>query len=443
MPTLDTETIFDSAGTLIVVFDNQGKIQRFNRSCENITGYLETEVQGQCAWDFLLLPAERRAMQAIFERLIGGQTNAYSRTTWLSRSGEQHVIAWSNTVLTDAQGQVEFVISSGIDVTEQHKSQRQLEGQYRQSHLLAEITREVAQASDIKEILQTTVIEVQGLLGCDRVLILKVSAPSAAPSQLSAAIPAEAVIDPQHSLCSPYHVGTSVYNPESNPLLSTTYIDHYRQQSVSVIDTTAGLGAAPEILAILEALSVKSELVVPILTQSRPPAQDQKQHQPQNQPQNNFWGLLIAHQCHQPRRWSPLEIDLMQQLASQIGVAINHAELLDHLEELVDARTAELTEANQQLRQEMRERQKSEVAMRRSEKQLRLVTNALPALVGYIDTYHRYRFNNYAYETWYGIPYQQIKGRQVNDIVSPEVYQQMLPYLEQALTGERVTYEAE
>ena len=104
---------------------------------------------------------------------------------------------------------------------------------------------------------------------------------------------------------------------------------------------------------------------------------------------DNFWGLLVAHQCVQQRRWSPLEIDLMQQLANQIGVAIDHAQLLEHLEELVAERTAELTGTNQQLRREMNERIKTEGALRRSENQLRLITNALPVLVAYIDVYHR------------------------------------------------------
>ena len=213
-----------------------------------------------------------------------------------------------------------------------------------------------------------------------------------------------------------------------------------------MIDTTAGPGIAPAIVDILTQLSVTAELVVPIRIQAQLYARTQARsyrQSPPKQAKNYTWGLLIAHQCGPSRRWSPLEIDLMQQLASQIGVAISHAELLEHLEDLVAERTAKLTESNQQLRQEMRDRTHAELALRRSENQLRLVTNALPALVAYIDTYHRYRFNNYAYESWYGIPYQQMTGRQVCDIVAPEVYQQMLPYLEQALAGEKVTYETE
>jgi two-component system, OmpR family, sensor histidine kinase VicK len=438
MAILDADTIFDTAGTLMVVFDRQGKIQRFNRTCERMTGYSEAETKGHLAWDFLLIPAERLAMQGIFKRIISGQTNPYSRNTWLDKGGSPHVIAWSNTVINSAEGQVEFVIASGIEVTEQHKHQRQLEGQYRQSHLLAEITREINQSLELPEILNTLVKAVQELLGCDRVIILQDAAPNPVhthspkliehPSQTrpfqGPKLIAEAVTDPIHSL-KPLD-GTE---NSGNPLTDTAlYLHHYRQQSLSITHTTAGLGASPDILAILKAISVKSELVVPIVA---------------TQATNRFWGLLIAHQCTQSREWSPIEIDLMQQLAGQIGIAINHAELLENLEELVNARTAELTASNQQLRREMNERQKTELALRRSEQQLRLVTNALPALVAYIDIYHRYRFNNYAYESWYNIPYQQIRGRQVCDIVSIEVYRQMLPYLEQALAGEKVTYEVE
>ena len=203
-----------------------------------------------------------------------------------------------------------------------------------------------------------------------------------------------------------------------------------------------GPGVAPEIVAVLEQLSVKSELTVPILISGQS-GQSSQPDQAELSGDEAFWGLLVAHQCTQSRRWSPLEIDLMQQLANQIGVAINHAQLLELFEDLVAERTAELTGTNQQMRREMNERIRTETALRRSEKQLRLITNALPALVAYIDVYHRYRFNNYAYETWYSIPYEQIKGRRVSDIVSLSVYQQMLPYLEQAVSGEKVTDEAE
>lgn len=104
---------------------------------------------------------------------------------------------------------------------------------------------------------------------------------------------------------------------------------------------------------------------------------------------------------------------------------------------------AELRAKNKLLQRQLLNQESIAANLSRHEHQMRLVVDALPALVSYIDTHHRYRFNNYAYELWYNLPYQQIKGRQVGDIVSLPVYRKMLPYLEQALTGEKVTYEIE
>ena len=104
---------------------------------------------------------------------------------------------------------------------------------------------------------------------------------------------------------------------------------------------------------------------------------------------------------------------------------------------------AELVAQNRRLKRQLTAKENVEVNLRRHERQLRQVINALPALVAYIDTHHRYQFNNYAYERWYELPYQQIKGRQVMDVVSLPIYHKMLPYLEQALAGESVSYEME
>ena len=108
-----------------------------------------------------------------------------------------------------------------------------------------------------------------------------------------------------------------------------------------------------------------------------------------------------------------------------------------------EQRIAELMASNRQLKRKLAAAEGICSKLRRHEHQMRLVVDALPALVAYVDTHHRYRFNNYAYERWYGLPYQQIRGRQVSDIVSLSVYRKMLPYLEQALVGETVSYETE
>jgi PAS domain S-box-containing protein len=86
------------------------------------------------------------------------------------------------------------------------------------------------------------------------------------------------------------------------------------------------------------------------------------------------------------------------------------------------------------------ERKEIEEALRRSEEQLRLITDALPVLISYVDSRQRYRFNNKAYEEWYGISRTDLYGMHMKDLLSKEKYAEIKPYIEQALDGEQVEF---
>jgi two-component system CheB/CheR fusion protein len=75
-----------------------------------------------------------------------------------------------------------------------------------------------------------------------------------------------------------------------------------------------------------------------------------------------------------------------------------------------------------------------------SEAHLRLIADALPALVAYIDPQHRYLFANAAYERWFGKPPAEIVGRTIVDVAGAETYAAVRPQLERAFRGETVRY---
>jgi len=50
--------VLSTAGALVVVLDRQGRIVRFNRACEKLTGFSSREVESKCFWDHFLLPDE-------------------------------------------------------------------------------------------------------------------------------------------------------------------------------------------------------------------------------------------------------------------------------------------------------------------------------------------------------------------------------------------------
>jgi hypothetical protein len=72
----------------------------------------------------------------------------------------------------DTAGAVEYVIGTGIDVTEQRQAEQTLVRQYQQTQLLSEMTRRIRESLEIGEILHTAATEARELLDCDRVFII-------------------------------------------------------------------------------------------------------------------------------------------------------------------------------------------------------------------------------------------------------------------------------
>ena len=69
------------------------------------------------------------------------------------------------------------------------------------------------------------------------------------------------------------------------------------------------------------------------------------------------------------------------------------------------------------------------------------VVDNLPMLIAYVDAEQRYRFNNMAYEGFFGLKPSEIYGKTMRELLGEPAYQAAHPYIEQALAGEAVTFE--
>ncbi len=87
------------------------------------------------------------------------------------------------------------------------------------------------------------------------------------------------------------------------------------------------------------------------------------------------------------------------------------------------------------------ERKDTEQRIRLSENQLRLVTNAVPALISYVDSSERYRFVNQQFHEWIGEAGDNVVGKSVRDVFDPTTYKILKPRIDQALSGQQVTFE--
>ncbi|MGD0544377.1 MAG: PAS domain S-box protein [Candidatus Acidiferrales bacterium] len=116
--------ILDTVGALIVVLDPQGRIVRFNRACEQTTGYRFEEVCGKYVWDLFLMPEEVDNFKAISSQSTSDQRARDCETYWLTRDGIPRLISWSGTVLAGKSGARSNVIVTGIDITERKRLEK-------------------------------------------------------------------------------------------------------------------------------------------------------------------------------------------------------------------------------------------------------------------------------------------------------------------------------
>ncbi|MGD1859522.1 MAG: ATP-binding protein [Leptolyngbyaceae cyanobacterium] len=315
--------------------------------------------------------------------------------------------------------------TDGAAKAERSPHSEELRRQHQRAELFAEITLKIRQSLQLKEILQTSVNEVQRLLDADRVLIYQVL-PDGTGKPIS-----EAVVAPYQAI-----LGFS-FPEEVFPEEYQTLYAQGRVQAITDVHAPDS-GLAQCLVEFIEQWGIQSKLIVPIVHPLKP------EQSVGNAPlRNHLWGLLIAHQCRGPREWSEFELELMRQLADQISIALSQGQMLEYLEERVRLRTAELTQANRALHREIQDRQQVEAALRQSEEQLRLITNNLPVLIAYVDRQQRYRFNNQTYEHWFGQSPTEIYGQSINAVMGATYYRTIQTYIKTALSGNQVTYESE
>jgi PAS domain S-box-containing protein len=121
-----TSAILDTAGALVVVLDPKGRIVRLNRAFEHTTGYDLDEVKGESFLERFIEPEDRRQVEGVFANLRAGSGATGHENAIRTRAGGLRRVHWTNTSLMDADGRVEFVIGTGIDITGTRELEREV-----------------------------------------------------------------------------------------------------------------------------------------------------------------------------------------------------------------------------------------------------------------------------------------------------------------------------
>ena len=187
------------------------------------------------------------------------------------------------------------------------QAEQSLQAQMARERMLASVIQHIRQSLNLDEILLTTVTEARQILQSDRTLIYKTD-PDSAGTIISESDA------PNVENLQKYTLPDDIF-PRSHHEL-------YRQGRIrSIVDIEQDHMAAC-LIDTLKWLGVKSKLVVPIITNTLNESNNQ----------DELWGLLVFHQCFAPREWSQSEIELIQQLANQVAIAIQQSHLYQQLQ---------------------------------------------------------------------------------------------------------------
>lgn len=266
-------------------------------------------------------------------------------------------LAWAKQLATSPDGAVQSTVSS----------------QVQQSLLLNQVVTRIRHSLDLPSILETTVAQVRDFLSADRLVLYQfdqleavdLSSPSSttpfSPWAEQAQVASKGtspLSDPFRSdqkstrnsngvlgICS--HEGHITYESRrSEDISSVLHVSeavcfkpelsikerYLAGQPVAIHDVEQHYAHADCLLQVLRKAAVKSKIIAPILVKGQ------------------LWGLLIAHQCDQPRQWQETEVMFLQQIAEHLAVAIEQSALYHKLQAQTESLESCVVERTQNLR---------------------------------------------------------------------------------------------
>jgi len=116
------------AGVIIVAIDEKGRVSLINKKGCDVLGYKENEIIGKNWFDLCVPEIDRQARKETFHKVMAGEEEEAEdyENTILTQSGEERIIAWHNTSLTDETGRIIGTLSSGEDITRRKQTEEEL-----------------------------------------------------------------------------------------------------------------------------------------------------------------------------------------------------------------------------------------------------------------------------------------------------------------------------
>ncbi len=124
--------VLETANAMILVTDESGKIIRFNRALEDISGHRSEEMEGRYIWESSIFPGGQDEVRQFFDVKLSSRRPVNFEQHILSAAGEEIEVTWTTGVGYNRAGRPELIIGTGIDISDRKKVENEL--RYLSSH---------------------------------------------------------------------------------------------------------------------------------------------------------------------------------------------------------------------------------------------------------------------------------------------------------------------
>ncbi|MDZ8183862.1 MAG: PAS domain S-box protein [Nostoc sp. ChiSLP02] len=287
---------FENMHDGVIITDLRGSIIDWNPAAESMFGYTKAEVLGKSPSILHKSEQAPELTNKVLEEL--NQKGRWSgEINFVRKDGSQGICETTVVCLHNEQGELVATVGVNHDITENKRAKEALQRQLHRTLLLEQITQEIRQCLDTSKIFQTAATQIGKAFQVDRCLI---------HSYIQDSIPRIPLVA-EYNLLPGY---CSILNLEV--LITNSYTEQMMAQEGAI--------ACPDVYvdALLQdaeptcrEIGLKSMLCVRTSYQGEPN------------------GGIILHQCSNFRQWTQEEIELLEAVAAQLGIALAQAQLLE------------------------------------------------------------------------------------------------------------------
>ncbi|MEH1858514.1 MAG: PAS domain S-box protein [Nostoc sp.] len=288
---------FENMHDGVIITDLTGSIIDWNPAAEGMFGYTKAEVLAKHP-SILHQPEVAATLSANILSTVNQQGRWSGEIHFIRKDGSEGICETTVVALQDEQRETVATVGINHDITENKRAKEALQRQLHRTLLLEQITQEIRQSLDTSKIFKTAATQIGQAFGADRCLIHSYI------SNPTPQIPLVAEYNTFPGYCSVLKLEVPMTN---NPHAEQMMTQESAIASPNVYVEPLLQMAEP----ICREIGLKSMLSIRTFYQGEPN------------------GAIGLHQCSYFRQWTQDEIELLEAVAAQLGIALAQAHLLE------------------------------------------------------------------------------------------------------------------